>query len=130
MNSKKILAVAVLSLLAAAGANAEEYDGVHPLTHSASRAQVHAEAVIAAHSPDPYAEGYGAGVPPVFNSTLARATVYQEAVAAAHSPDPYAEGYGAGVPEVFISSIDRRAVKSQAVAAARAPRLNVWGEAF
>lgn len=130
MKTQSILAIAALLLVGAAGAQAETYDGVHPLTHSASRAQVRAEAVVAAHSPDPYAEGFDAGVPESVNSTIARATVRQQAVVAAHSEDPYDEGYNAGVPATTVSSANRADVKAQAVATARAPRLNVWGKAY
>lgn len=130
MKSAKIITVAVLCLLGAAGAQAENYDGAHPLTHSASRAAVRADAVVAAHSPDPYAEGYDAGVPETIASAVDRATVRGDAVAAAHSPDPYADGYDAGVPDVVASTADKASVRSQAVASARSPRLNVWGETF
>jgi hypothetical protein len=130
MKSNRILAVAVLSLLAAAGAQAENYDGVHPLTHSASRAEVKAQAVVAAHSADPYAEGYDAGPAAPITSEVARADVKREAVVAAHSADPYADGYDAGVPEAVASDIDRSTVHSQAVATARESRLNVWGKQF
>ncbi len=130
MKSKTLLAIAVLGLLGAAGAQAENYDGVHPLTHSANRAEVRAEAVVAAHSPDPYADGFYAGVPEQIHSTIARSTVRGEAVVAAHGPDPYADGYNAGVPQAIASTADRSTVRAQAVATAREPRLNVWGEAF
>lgn len=130
MKSNRILAVAVLSLLAAAGAQAENYDGVHPLTHSASRAEVKAQAVVAAHSADPYADGFDAGPPAPITSEVARADVKRDAVVAAHSADPYADGYDAGVPEAVASDIDRSTVRSQAVATARESRLNVWGKQF
>ena len=121
MKVPKILTVAALCLLAAAGAQAETYQGVHPLTHLNSRAAVHAEAVVAAHSPDPYATGYGADVPAAIVSSADPATVHAEAVVAAHSPDPYAEGYDAGVPAVIASSTDRATVHAQAVAVAHHP---------
>lgn len=130
MNRKSILAVGALLVLVAAGAQAETYDGVHPLTHGASRAQVRAEAVVAAHSPDPYAEGFDAGVPAATASDVARATVRSEAVVAAHSPDPYADGFDAGVPASLVSDISRASVRAQAVATSHSPKLNVWGEAF
>lgn len=121
MRVPKILTVAALCLLGAAGAQAETYQGVHPLTHMRSRAEVHAEAVVAAHSPDPYAEGYGAEVPATIVSTADPAAVHAEAVVAAHSSDPYAEGADAGVPAVFASSTDRATVHEQAVAVAHHP---------
>jgi len=121
MKAPKILTVAALCLLAAAGAQAETYQGVHPLTTQNSRAAVRAEAVVAAHSPDPYADGYGADVPATIVSTANPAAVHEEAVVAAHSPDPYAEGYGADVPAVIASTADRAAVHAQAVAVAHHP---------
>ena len=130
MNRKSILAVGALLILAAAGAQAETYDGVHPLTHDASRAQVRAEAVVAAHSPDPYADGFDAGVPETISSDIARTMVRQEAVVAAHSPDPYADGFDAGVPMQTVSDISRASVRAQAIATSHSPTLNVWSEAF
>jgi len=121
MKAPKILTIAALCLLAAAGAQAEDYDGVHPLTTVNSRAAVRAEAVVAAHSADPYADGYGADVPATVVSTANPAVVHEEAVVAAHSPDPYAEGYDAGVPAVIASTTDRATVHAQAVAVAHHP---------
>ena len=40
MKTSQIIAAATLSLLAAAGAQAETYDGVHALTSGNSRAEV------------------------------------------------------------------------------------------
>lgn len=130
MKSRTSLLIGLIGLVAAAGASAEAYDGVHPLTHSASRAEVQAEAVVAAHSPDPYAEGFNAGVPATFVSSVDRSTVRAQAVVAAHSPNPYADGYGADIPSTFISTANRTVVHQQAVATAHSPKLNVWGEAF
>lgn len=121
MKVRKILAAAAICILGTAGAQAETYQGVHPLTTGNNRAAVHAEAVVAAHSPDPYAEGYGAGVPATFVSSIDPAAVHAEAVVAAHSPDPYAEGYGAGVPAVIASTKDPAAVHAEAVAVAHHP---------
>lgn len=87
MKTSKIVAAAALALLAAAGAQAETYDGVHPLTTLNNRAAVQAEAVAAAHSADPYADGYGADAAPVVTASADRATVRAEAVAAAHAPN-------------------------------------------
>lgn len=121
MKTPKILAVAALYLLAAAGAQAETYQGVHPLATMNSRAAVRAQAVVAAHSPDPYAEGYGADVPATIVSTADPAAVHAEGVVAAHSPDPYGTGYGADVPAVIASTADPAAVHAQAVAVAHYP---------
>ena len=51
MNASKILSAVAVALMAVAGAaHAETYEGVHPLTSAANRADVAAEAVVAAHS--------------------------------------------------------------------------------
>ena len=86
MKTSKIIAAATLSLLAAAGAHAEVYDGVHALTSANSRAEVSAQAAVAARSANPYAEGFGNGVTTVA-STRDRSSVQAEAVAAAHAPN-------------------------------------------
>lgn len=87
MKTSRLLAAAALSMLAAVGAHAETYDGVHPLTTENNRADVNAQAVVAAHSPDPYADGYSAGVAPALSASADRAKVRAEAVAAAHAPN-------------------------------------------
>jgi hypothetical protein len=121
MKLSKTLTLAALCLLGAAGAQAETYQGVHRLTHLRSRAAVESEAVVAAHSPDPYADGYGAEVPATIVSTADPASVHAQAVVAAHSPDPYADGADAGVPAVIASSTDRATVQAEAVDAAHHP---------
>jgi hypothetical protein len=119
MKTSKIIAAAALSLLAMAGAQAETYEGVHAPVSANSRADVSSQAVIAAHSDNPYADGYNAGVAPTLVSTVARATIRSEAVAAAHSADPYAEGASAGVAPIVASNVDRAAIRAEARAAAR-----------
>ncbi len=88
MKTSKIISAAALALLAAMGAaHAEEYDGVHPLTSSRTRAKVSAEAVVAARSGNAYDDSSNAGVTQVAaSSSLDRATVRAQAVAAAHDP--------------------------------------------
>ncbi|RZL87084.1 MAG: alpha/beta hydrolase [Variovorax sp.] len=93
MNASKILAVTALSFLAAAGAQAETYEGVHALTSSANRSEVAAEAVAAARAGNAYSDSANSGVVAI-NSTADRAEVRAEAVAKAHDP---------------FASLDRRA---------------------
>jgi hypothetical protein len=93
MKASKILTAAAFSLLAVAGAQAETYEGVHPLTSGATRAEVASEAVAAARAGNAYGDVAGAGAVAI-NSTADRAQVYQEAVAKAHDP---------------FASLDRRA---------------------
>ncbi len=118
MNTSKIIAAAVFTLFAAAGAQAETYNGVHALTHEANRTQVQAQAVVAAHSVNPYAEGADSGVLTIASSTD-RSVVRAQAVAAAHSPNPYADGFGQGVLSLTGSTLDRATVRAQARATAR-----------
>lgn len=92
-STSKILAAAAFSLLAVAGAQAETYDGVHPMTSGATRAQMAPQAAAAARAGNEYADGASAGAQS-FNSTASRSTVQAEAVAKAHDP---------------MASLDRRA---------------------
>jgi len=124
MTASKLLSAVAVALMAVAGAaHAETYEGVHQLTSAASRADVASQAVVAAHSANPYATGANAGPAQVFVSSTSRAAVRAEAVAAAHSADPYAEGASAGVAPIVASTVDRNAVRAAARAAARGDAL-------
>jgi hypothetical protein len=85
MKTSRLVAAAALSFIAAIGAHAETYDGVHPMTTENNRADVNAQAVVAAHGPDPYADGYSAGVAHAPNQNLRR-----EAYAGSVIPPQYA----------------------------------------
>lgn len=122
MTPSKLLAAAMLSLIAAAGAQAETYDGVHAPVSANSRGDIRAQAVIAAHSENPYAEGVSSRVAPVLTASTDRSGVRNEAVAAAHSANPYAEGYGQGVMRV-MGGTDRATVRAEARATARGAQL-------
>jgi hypothetical protein len=115
MKTSKLIAAAALSVLAAAGAvHAETYEGVHPLTTANSRADVSAEARVAARSGNPYGDGSDAGVQTVA-STTDRAAVREQAVAAAHNP---------------LQSLDRRAFyRDQVPAAYYKPKFSVTRQA-
>ena len=124
MTASKLLSAISVALLAAAGAaHAESYDGVHALTNSVSRAEVSSQAVVAAHSADPYATGANAGPARVIASSTSRQAVRAEAVAAAHSDNPYADGYNSGAVSVANSGVDRNVVRAAARAAARGDQL-------
>jgi hypothetical protein len=124
MNASKILSAVAVALMAVAGAaHAESYDGVHQLTSAASRADVAGQAVVAAHSANPYATGANAGPAQVIASSTSRAAVRAEAVAAAHSADPYAEGASSGAAPIVASTVDRNVVRAAARAAARGDAL-------
>ena len=86
MNASNIIAVAALSILTAAGAQAQGFDPVQPLQVVGSRAEVDAEGAAAARR----GNVYGDVVPlPLTTqpSRLDRASVHAEAVAAAHAPN-------------------------------------------
>ncbi len=102
MNASKILAAAALSLLAAAGAQAETYDGVHTVNSGISRSEVAPQAVAAARAGNEYSEAASAGAQR-FTSTADRAVIQAEAVAKAHDP---------------LASLDRRAFYRDEVPAA------------
>ncbi len=121
MNTSKIIAAAALSLLAAAGAQAETYEGVLTVNSVVSRADVAAEARVAARAGNIYGESVNAGVAPVLNSGLDRATVRGEAVEAARQGNLYSEAgsYGYGLPATANGLVDRAAVRAEARAAAR-----------
>ena len=87
MKTSNIIAAAALSLFAVAGAHAEQYEGVHPLTHGASRADVSAQAVAAARAGNVYGDGQSFNVAPVLTASVDRSVVRAEAVAAAHAPN-------------------------------------------
>ena len=87
MNSSRIIAAAALSLLAAMGAQAETYEGVHSPVSAASRTEVNSEAVTAARSANPYAEGALAQTTPTLATPASRATLRAEAYAVAHAPN-------------------------------------------
>lgn len=123
MNTSKIIAAAALSLLAAAGAQAETYDGVHAPVSANSRADVRAQAVVAARSDNPYAEAVSSRVALVLTASTDRGIVRSEAVAAARSANPYAEGYGQGVARASRGSVERATVRAQARSAAHGEQL-------
>lgn len=128
MNTKQLLALsaAAFAMLGAAGAvHAETYEGVHAIVSSASRADVRTDAVAAAHSDNPYADGANSGPASVIASSASRAAVRAEAVAAAHSDNPYAEAASSGVAPVVASTVDRATVRAAARAAARGDALQL-----
>ena len=87
MNASKIIAAAALSILAAAGAQAETYEGVHAPVSANSRADVNAQAVAAARSENPYADGTSSRVAPALTASADRSIIRAQAVATAHEPN-------------------------------------------
>jgi len=86
MKTSNILAAAALSLLAAAGAHAETYEGVQAVTSGYSRADVAPQAVAAARAGNVYGDGVSSTVAPALTASADRAAIRSEAVAAAHAP--------------------------------------------
>jgi hypothetical protein len=78
--------LSVVALFTAAQAQAEEYQGVLQTHSTLSRSAVQAQAVAAAHSADPYADGASSGVVAALPSSLDRSVVQSEARAVAHAP--------------------------------------------
>jgi hypothetical protein len=88
MKTSNIIAAAALSLLAAAGAHAETYEGVIAPVSANSRAQVEAEAAaVAATSANLYADGMSSRVAQPMASSVDRATIRAQAEATAHEPN-------------------------------------------
>ncbi|MDM0002448.1 alpha/beta hydrolase [Variovorax sp. J22P240] len=84
MKTSKIIAAAALTILAAAGAQAETYEGVHAPVSANSRADVNAQAVAAARSENPYGDAASSRVAPALTASADRATIRAQAVATAH----------------------------------------------
>jgi hypothetical protein len=114
MKTSQLIAAAALSVLAAAGAHAETYDGVHPLTTGNSRADVAAQGAVAARSGNAYGDAANEGVVAIASNND-RGAVRTEAVAAAHNP---------------LQSLDRRAFyRDQIPAAYNKPKLSFTHQA-
>lgn len=85
--ASKIITAAAVALFAAAGASAEEYQGVITVNSQVSRAEVQAGAVAAAKAgTNLYGDVAQAGVTQVASGTVDRNAVRAQAVATAHDP--------------------------------------------
>ncbi|MDM0025232.1 helicase SNF2 [Variovorax saccharolyticus] len=116
--SPLLTTTAISTLLAfSASASAEQYQGVLKLESNASRAEVQREAMVAAHSADPYREGASAGIGP-FIGHRDRATVRAEALAAARAGNIYSDGSIAFATPPATTQADRQAVRAEARATA------------
>ena len=103
MKTSKILAVAAFTLAAAAGVQAEEYQGVQEPVSALSRAEVNAQAVAAAHAKDQNVTRGSRGAETVAVSQN-RALVRAEAVRTAHAPDQNVSS-GSRVDSKVISTL-------------------------
>jgi hypothetical protein len=107
MKTSRILAAAALSLLAAAGAQAETYQGVHTGVSAKSRADVAAEAVAAAAAPNQNVVRGSRGAEP-FNSVASPEAVRAQAIATANAPDQNVTG-GSKYNSRVISTMNKPA---------------------
>ena len=82
----QLVAVASFAMLAAAGAKAETYEGVHPAVSAMSRADVNAETVRTAAAPDQNVVRGSRG-PETVAVSKDRASVVAEAMRTAAQPD-------------------------------------------
>lgn len=87
MKLSKIIAAAALSVLAITAANAETYEGVHPLTIANNRPDVAAEAVLAARSGNMSGDLESSMVAAPLANPVDREIVRAQAVAAAQAPN-------------------------------------------
>lgn len=86
MNTSRLLAAAAITMLAAMGAQAETYEGVHQPVAALSRADVNVQAVAAAAAPDQNVTRGSRGAEP-FTAVASRDTVRAQAVRTAAAPD-------------------------------------------
>ena len=105
MKTSRILAAAALSFLAAAGAQAETYEGVHTGVSAKSRDEVSAEAVRTAAAPNQNVVRGSRGAE-AFNSVANPEAVRAQAVATANAPDQNVVG-GSRVNSRVISTMNK-----------------------
>ena len=111
MNTSKIIAAAALSLLAAAGVQAETYEGVQTVNTVASRSEVAADAGLAARTAV-FGEARYNGVAPALNGTTDRASVQNQAVQTARMGNIYGNQASAGRQSRFTNCRKRQFQKS------------------
>ena len=107
MNTSKIIAAAALSILAAAGAHAETYEGVSQPVSALSRADVNAEAVRTASAKDQNVTRGSRGAETVAVSKD-RSLVVAEAIRTASAPDQNVSS-GSRVDSKVISTLSNPA---------------------
>lgn len=107
MKTSHILAAAALSFLAAAGAQAETYQGVHQGVSAKSRDEVNAEAASAAAAPNQNIPRGSRGAE-AFTPVADPAAVRAQAIATASAPDQNVSG-GSRVNSRVISTMENPA---------------------
>ncbi len=119
MKTSRILAAAALAILAAAGAQAETYDGVHAGVSAKNRDEISAEAIRTPASPDQNSPRGSRGAE-AFKAVADSASVRAQAVATANAPDQNVVG-GSRVNSRVISTMNKPAeprVQAEGAAAA------------
>ena len=112
MKTSYILAAAALSVLAAAGAHAESYQGVQAPVSAVNRADVEAEAARTAAAPNQNVVRGSRGAEP-FKAVANSEAVYAQAVATANAPDQNVSS-GSRVNSRVVSTMPNRADTLQA----------------
>ncbi|WPH13688.1 DUF4148 domain-containing protein [Variovorax paradoxus] len=116
----QVVAIGSFALLAAAGAKAESYEGVQPLTSAKSRAEVNAEAIREASAPDQNVVRGSRGAETMAVSRD-RAGVVFEAMRTAAAPDQNVTS-GSRVNSKVVSTM-QNPVDARAAAAGNSNRL-------
>jgi len=116
----QVVAIGSFALLAAAGAKAESYEGVQPLTSAKSRAEVNAEAIREASAPDQNVVRGSRGAESMAVSRD-RAGVVFEAMRTAAAPDQNVTS-GSRVNSKVVSTM-QNPVDARAAAAGNSNRL-------
>ena len=116
----QVVTIGSFALLAAAGAKAESYEGVQPLTSAKSRAEVNAEAVREASAPDQNVVRGSRGAETMAVSRD-RAGVVFEAMRTAAAPDQNVTS-GSRVNSKVVSTM-QNPVDARAAAAGNSNRL-------
>ena len=120
LKTSQFLGAVFLSILGvSSGVQAETYQGVQTVHSTVSRAEVAAEAHVAARAGDVFGDASFSGVAPVMNSGLDRATVRSDASQAARQGDIYSDAAMYGFPAPIVGKADRATVRADAREAAR-----------
>jgi hypothetical protein len=126
MKVTRLISVTSLALLSIVSARAEINEGVLPLTNKDQRADVHAEAVMAARNE--HSDAASSRVAPPRPNPASRVVIRAEAIAAARNEhaDVDLSRVAAALPTPF----NRSALRAEAVATAHASNQNLDRKAF
>ena len=119
MKTSQFIGAVVLSILGVSAAQAETYQGVQTVNAVASRADVVADATVAAHTADIFGEAAYAGAAPVLDGGVDRTAVRTQAVQTARLGNLYGEQASSGVLSPKNGQVSRDTVRAEARAASR-----------